>query len=247
MNESEVLGAYDRADLYEVVYEGRGKDYEREAAVTAALIRERNPGARSLLDVACGTGSHLRYFVGAFGEVAGVDLSERMLDRARDRVPGVPLWQGDMRKFDLDRTFDAVTCMFSSVGYLADVGELTATLESFARHLTPGGVVVVEPWWAPENFLPGHVQGDVVRVGELTVSRVSHSTWQREGAASRMEVHWTAAHPETGISHHADVHVMSLFSRKEYLDAFARAGFAAEFVEHDWAGPGLYVGVLGGG
>ncbi|MEU6714053.1 class I SAM-dependent methyltransferase [Nonomuraea sp. NPDC046802] len=242
--QNDVLDVYRRADLYEASYRGRNKDYAREAEITIRVVRERAPAARRLLDVACGTGLHLQYFATAFAEVAGLDLTKEMLTLARRRVRGVPLWEGDMRKFDLGRTFDVITCMFSSVGYLADTGELDATLRSFARHLEPGGVAVIEPWWSPDTFLPGYVQGDVVKVDGRTISRVSHSVRLEERAASRMEIHWVVAEPATGISHHTEVHTMTLFSTQEYLAAFERAGFSAEYVEHELGGPGMYVGVL---
>ncbi len=244
MKQTEAVDLYDRADIYEAIYRGRGKDYQGESAITVKNILDRNPGAKQLLDVACGTGSHLNYFADAFEQVAGIDLSEDMIRIARDYVPGVPLHRGDMRKFDLGRTFDAITCMFSSVGYLATFDELNATLESFARHLSPGGVVVIEPWWSPDTFTTDYVRGDVVMVDGRTISRVSHSVWSEERVASRMEVHYVVAEPGIGIRHFTDVHVMTLFSRKEYEHAFRQAGLSVEFVEYEQASPGLFVGVL---
>ena len=60
------------------------------------LIRERNPSARTLLDVACGTGKHLEVLQHEF-EVEGLDLDGDLLAIARERLgPAVPLYQGDM-------------------------------------------------------------------------------------------------------------------------------------------------------
>jgi len=48
------------ADVWDAMYErGRGKDYAGEATMVAGTIRRMCPGARSLLDVGCGTGGHL--------------------------------------------------------------------------------------------------------------------------------------------------------------------------------------------
>ena len=44
------------AHVYDLLYEGAGKDYEAEATALHAVVQERAPGAASLLDVACGTG-----------------------------------------------------------------------------------------------------------------------------------------------------------------------------------------------
>ena len=48
------------ARLYDAIY-GSIRDYPREAAELDRLIQERRPGARTLLDVACGTGAHLEH------------------------------------------------------------------------------------------------------------------------------------------------------------------------------------------
>lgn len=107
------------AAWYDVLYDAAGKDHAAEAAallerVTAAL--GRTPA--SWLDVACGTGRHLEAVAGTVPEVVGLDLSEAMLDVARARLgPRVELDIGDQRDFDLGRTFDVVTSLFSSVAY----------------------------------------------------------------------------------------------------------------------------------
>ncbi|MEU9164277.1 class I SAM-dependent methyltransferase [Streptomyces sp. NPDC048424] len=239
---------YHRADVYHDFYRGRGKDYRAEAAVVRELVEQRAavaPAAGSLLDVACGTGSHLAELSGFFAEAAGVDLSAPMLAVAARTNPGVPLTEGDMRDFRLGRTFTAVTCMFSSIGYLGTTGDLDAAVANLAGHLAPGGVLVVEPWWFPENFLPGWVGADVVQAGGRSIARVSHTV--RAERASRMEVHYTVAASDTGVEHFTDTHVMTLFERTEYEEAFRRAGLDVEYLRHELYGPGLFVATRPGG
>ncbi|WP_239475457.1 class I SAM-dependent methyltransferase [Streptomyces sp. CS131] len=230
---------YDRGEMYEAFYRGRGKDYTGEAALVTSLVRDRLPEADSLLDVACGSGDHLSRFAGSFGHVEGLDLSEDMVQLARKNT-GVPIHRGDMRDFTLDRTFGAVVSMFSGVAYCADVDELGATLRSFARHLSPGGVIVIEPFWLPEDFLEGYVGTDTVESGGRTYVRVSHSV--RDGGVSHMEVHYLVASAESGVTHFSDVHRTTLFTRDEYESAFARAGCEVEYVKDPLAPRGLFVG-----
>ncbi|MFD0904808.1 class I SAM-dependent methyltransferase [Actinomadura sediminis] len=232
------------ADIYDLVYRARGKDHAAEAADVAALVRERRPGARSLLDVACGTGAHLRHFAALFDRAEGLELSDDMIAVARRRLPGVPLARGDMRDFDLGRTFDAVTCMFSSIGHMADTAELDRAVTRMARHLEPGGVLVIEPWWFPETFLPGYVAADVARDDDgRTVARVSHSV--REGTATRMEVQYLVAAPHAPIRHLTDTLHITLFERDDYTAALRRAGCEPAYVEGGPSGRGLFVGVRG--
>ncbi|RBL86362.1 SAM-dependent methyltransferase, partial [Streptomyces cavourensis] len=195
----------DSAELYDLLHSARGKDFEGEAAAVAALVGDRKPDAASLLDIACGTGAHLARFAARFPHVEGVELSEPMLDLARARLPGVPLTLGDMRDFDLGRRFDAAVCLFGSLGYVDSADELDSALRSFARHLNPGGVLVVEPWWAPDTFTPGHVSADVVEADGTRVARVSHASLATPaGDASLMRVHYVVAHPDHGIRHFAE-------------------------------------------
>ncbi|MFJ1597421.1 class I SAM-dependent methyltransferase [Streptomyces sp. NPDC088261] len=230
------------AELYELIYAGRGKDYPAESAAVTDLVRSRMPGASSLLDIACGTGGHLAFFREHFDGVEGLELSEHMIARAATALPGVPVNQGDMRDFDLDRSFDAAVCMFSSIGYLESPDELDRTLKSIVRHLNPGGVVVIEPWYFPEAFLPGYIAEDVIRTDERVTVRVSHSA--RDGDHVPIVVHYIDARKDAGIGHFTDVHRMSLFTREQYEAAFRRAGCAVEYVAGGLFGCGLFVGVL---
>lgn len=240
MSENASGAIYELADVYEDVYRGRGKDYGTEAGRVIDQVRAHNPGARSLLDVACGTGSHLKYFAKAFSHVEGLDLSADMLGIARSNLPGVPLHQGDMREFRLDREFDVITCLFSSISYLTTAGELKQALRGFAGHVPMGGVIALEPWWFPETFTPGHVGGDVVTVPGRKIARMSHSSLA--GRASRVEVRYVVASAETGIRDFTEVHLLTLFDRAEYEAAFTEAGCSVRYIANH-GGPGLFIGV----
>jgi SAM-dependent methyltransferase len=229
------------AELYDLLYQDR-KNYAAEAARVTGLIRERSPGARSLLDVACGTGLHLATLSDDFDEVAGLELARPMLDRAARRLPGVPLHHTDMRGFDLGRRFDAVVSLFSAVGYLETAADLRAAIASMAAHLSDGGVLVVEPWYFPDTFLPGHVSAHAVRdgAGGRGIARVARSTV--EGNRTRIEIHYLLGDPETGVRHHTDVDRLTLFSRTEYTGAFHACGLDVEYLDTGDGGPGFLVG-----
>ncbi|MFJ2741691.1 class I SAM-dependent methyltransferase [Streptomyces sp. NPDC087440] len=231
----------DSARIYEVQHRQRGKDYPGEAKDVAQEVLARFPGARSVLDVACGTGGHLVPFRDLFaGPVEGLELSEPMLDLARAELPDVPLHQGDMRDFDLGRTFDVVTCLFASIGYVTSEDELRATVARLAAHARPGGVVAVEPWWFPEKFLDLHVSGSLVEADGTTLARVSHTVL--DGDASRMEVHYLLADPAGGVRHFTEVHRAMLFTRPQYEAAFRAAGLSVAYVPGIQCGRGLFVG-----
>lgn len=231
----------DLAEVFELIHRSRGKSYLDEAQKVAEQVRSRKPDAVSLLDVACGTGSHLKAFVTLFDHVEGLEISEPFLRAAKAAVPQAELHLGDMREFDLGRTFDAISCMFGSIGYMADTDELSAALTRFARHLVQGGVLAVDPWWFLENYTDGYVSGSMTEVEGMTISRVSHS--RLEGTASRMDVHYVVADSGSGTRHFVENHLITLFTRRQYENAFTAAGFTVDYIEGLHAGRGLFVGV----
>jgi len=162
-----------------------------------------------------------------------------MRDRTRRRLPKVTVHDGDMRGFDLGRRFDAVTCLFTVIAYAGTVEEMRAAVRSMAAHLVPGGVLVVEPWWFPEQFIEGYVGGDLVRTDGLTIARVSHST--RHGRATHLKVRWVVG-DATGIHDFTLTEIMSLFTREEYMAAFTDAGCSVDYQEGWLTGRGLFMG-----
>lgn len=237
------------ASVYDAIYGvGVGKDYAKEAGELAALIRERRPLASSLLDVACGTGQHLLHLRELFTEVQGVELSPQMAAIAETRLgPSVKVTVGDMRDFRLGRQFDALTCLFSSIGYMQSWDELRATLERFAAHLSPGGILVLEPWFSPDEWQDGTVWHSSVEENGRTIVRLSYSGLTEDGK-STTDMHYLYGEEGVGLRHWQDKHTLSLFTGDEYLDAFAAAGFGPVEEVPGWrAGRDRLVAILPAG
>ncbi|GAB3013223.1 hypothetical protein GCM10023080_095440 [Streptomyces pseudoechinosporeus] len=228
------------AKVYEIFYRSRGKDWTAEAEEVTQLVRARMPQARTLLDVACGTGAHLATFREQFEEVEGLEIAPPMLELARERLPGLTFHEGDMRDFALEDTFDAVVCMFCAIGYLGTVEEMRAAVRAMSDHLSPGGVLVIEPWWFPENHIEGYVAGDLGKEDGLTVARISHSTLQ--GRATRMEVRFLVG-DSAGIKEFTEIDVLTLFTKDEYTQAFLDADCSVEYLPGAPTGRGLFVGI----
>jgi ubiquinone/menaquinone biosynthesis C-methylase UbiE len=223
------------ARFYDAIYEF--KDYVAESERVHELIQERNPGARSLLDVACGTGQHLEHLSEHY-EVEGLDLDDELLAVARDRLPGITLHRGDMIDVDLGRTFDAVTCLFSSIGYVRTEQNLDAAVSTMARHLSPGGVLVIEPWLTPDAWEDGHIGGVFVDHDDLKIARLD--TPKRDGKLSLIHFAYLVA-TRNEISHFTEDHVLALFTDNQYRSALESAGLAVEHDPEGLMGRGLYI------
>ncbi|MHC4339419.1 MAG: class I SAM-dependent DNA methyltransferase [Planctomycetota bacterium] len=224
-------------DYYDKFY--TRKNYEEETDALRELIgRHKRSKANRLLDVACGTGKHLALLREHF-DVAGLDISEGMARMARERNPGVEIHVGDMRDFDLGQCFDVILCLFSSIGYLKSAAETTQALRRFKEHLEPGGVIMVEPWFTPEQVRPGRSHMLTVDEPDLKLCRMN-TTWI-EGGASVIHFHYLIGTPE-GTRHMEEEHRMLLLSHEEWDTCFAEAGLDHSLEEKGLMGRGLHIG-----
>jgi hypothetical protein len=164
-----------------------------------------------------------------------------MLERAGQRLPGVPLHVGDMRGFELGRQFDAVTCLFSAIAQVPTVEGLEQAVASMASHLRRGGVLIVEPWISPEEHPPqGKPWVDVFEAPEriavvMETSTLAGRVWLED---SHYLV-WT----RDGIEHVRERTETGAFTRDDHLAAFRAAGLEVEHEPVGLIGRGLYIGV----
>lgn len=231
-------------ELYDLIYQSF-KDYRAEADNVARLLRRLAPSARTVLDVACGTGEHVRHLHEEHGYiVGGLDLEPAFVELARAKVPASRFWEGDMASFDLETRFDAILCLFSSIGYLCDLERVTQALRCFRQHLQPHGLVLVEPWFTPESWSEGRVFVHAAESDGAHVLRMSHSTVV--GRVSNLDFHYLIG-TESGIEHKIERHALALFTKEEMCECFERAGYQElEYDPEGLTGRGMYTARAGG-
>ena len=210
------------AEIYDAIY--TFKDYAAEADLLSRIIRERCPEARTLLDVGCGTGEHLKHLSKGF-DCAGVDLSDDQLTVARQKLPEVDFQLGDMRTFEFGRTFDAITCLFGAIAYSRNREELEQTVGNLAKHLNPTGVLLVEPWVAKSAFTPGRFDLMTASTPDFKVAR-TNTTKIVDGLAV-IDFHFLVVSPE-GSEHFSEEHRLGLFDDEDYERIFETLGLSCD-------------------
>ncbi len=224
------------AAAYDVVH--ASKPYAAEAREIRALARRyavRPP--ETLLDVACGSGRHLEQFARWF-DCTGLDSSAAMLARARSRVPTATLVRGDLERFNLGRKFDVITCLFSAIGYVRTRRGLERALGRLSRHLSPGGVVVVEPWLTPGVYRTGRTDAVLARGDGLTVLRMN--SCERRRGRSVLDFHYLVG-AGGRVHYFRERHDLGLFDRRTMEGAFRHAGLRPVHLSRGLSGRGLYV------
>lgn len=135
-------------DKYAKVYDQSRQDRlsKRMVPYIRQLWDQLGANPKSLLDLACGTGTAALAFTRQGIQVTGVDLSREMLHVARQKRLGkrVNWQQGDMRQLQLPETFDAAICLYDSLNYLLSPDEFASAIMGVARHLRPGGLFIFD-------------------------------------------------------------------------------------------------------
>ncbi|MCB8890245.1 class I SAM-dependent DNA methyltransferase [Vreelandella malpeensis] len=115
-------------------------DYPTQSRGVMRLNQLFGNGGRRHLDLACGTGPHVRHFLDAGFTSGGLDINPPMLERAAKRCPEAHFSVQDMGDFDVAVPQDLITCFLYSIHYSADIERLKACIARAHEALSPGGV-----------------------------------------------------------------------------------------------------------
>jgi len=219
---------------YDMIYSF--KDYKHEAEVIKAAIKKYKPDCRTILDVACGTGEHIKYLKGY--DIDGLDINSEFIDIATKKNGEGNYFLCDMTDFHIGKKYDVLMCLFSSIGYVLTIENVVKTFICFREHLNDGGIVMVEPWFTPEAWNAGKIHMATVERDDVKICRMNMSeTYDR---VSVFTLHYLVGSKD-GIEYFTERHEAGLFTVEEMKQAFAESGFKAEYEEQGVSGRGLYI------
>jgi SAM-dependent methyltransferase len=226
------------ARYYDLIYSF--KNYAEEVGKIRDVIRREHPAAQSILDVACGTAEHAKLLADAYS-VDGIDLQPEFIEIARRKVPAGTFSIADMRSFQLEKKYDVIQCLFSSIGYLTRGDEVVQALECFAQHLAEGGIILVDPWFTPDFWRVGYPDMLPVDTPDLKICRMNVTG--RRGNLSVIPFHYLIATAD-GVEYVREDHKLALYTVEEMLGFFERVGLKVKHDAEGISGHGLYIARL---
>jgi SAM-dependent methyltransferase len=121
-----------------------GEYHEQGYSILERVLLQHLHRGSSILDLCCGDGRIAQALSLHGFSVTGLDGSERMLDYARERAPGVPFIVGDARAFEFERKFDAAIATFDALNHVMSVDELLSVFRCVEQSLRPAGTFVFD-------------------------------------------------------------------------------------------------------
>lgn len=130
-------------DVFAPFYDDAMGDMTKKISFLCSLINQHAPDAKSILELACGTGTIITELSQDF-EVAGLDLSPEMIKVAKQKLPDADIRIADMTKFDFGKSFDIVLCVYDSINHLPEWQDWQATFAKAHEHLNENGLFIFD-------------------------------------------------------------------------------------------------------
>ena len=217
------------------------KDYRAECTLVHTLIRKHKKSAgRDLLDIACGTGNHIKYLKKHY-RITGIDKNTGILKIAGNKFPGAEFVCANMTSFNLNRTFDAVICLYASIAYARSHSNLLKVISNISNHLKKGGVTIIEPFITKDEYVEGNPFASFIDEPTLKIARMNVN--RRQADVAIFDFHFLVA-TSAGVKHFRDRHEVGLFDRQEIQQAMENSGLSTTFIESGFQKDrGLFLGV----
>lgn len=228
------------AAQYDLMY--KWKDYKKEAALLETYIGTYLSKKKyKLQDLACGTGEHHLYLSKKI-EVQGLDLNKKMLHIARKKNPHISYKQADMTSFTLKEKYEVVTCLFSSIGHLRSYLEFEKMIACVVQHLSPGGVVIIEPFIDKKDFKKNFNDSRLHVDGPVSFCRIALSKMR----GNRLELNFHCLYSDGKKVQYAHAQEYNyLFQKEKLLQIMTRHGLSStQQAEGLLSYRGLLIGVL---
>lgn len=210
------------------------------------VIFYRNAARRSggpVLELGCGTGRITTAVAETGQEITGLDISERMLERAAQKIATlrtehrerVNLLTGDMRRFALPQAFRLIIIPFRPFQHLLGVQEQLECLACVRKHLAPGGRLIMDffqtdaarmhdPEFLKEHFIAEYEMagGRKVRLSERIAA------FHRAEQCNDVEMAFEVTGPGGRTERNVFAFTFRYFFRYEVQHLLACSGFRVE-------------------
>jgi len=217
---------YDQAaDHYDTFNEEKSKIINN---TIDQIFKKHN--VKTVLDLACGTGSQVLYLAKRGYSVVGVDINEKMLNIAKEKAQkeniDVQLIKGDMRTTHVGQ-FDAVITIFNAIGHLTE-NDFETALQNIHSNLKDGGLYIFDIFNLHYLMLGNNITKLTIdwseTINDTTVRDIQYSIIDQDGiltSYTMSSVKKENQKPE--LTHHSQT--LQVYTAKQLKELLHKNGF----------------------
>jgi len=213
---------------------------EADVAAVLRLIAARRPAATALLEASEVAGTYLTQLGRRFEHVEVVTTSAAAGAAAHRALPSAAIHETAVAGLDLPRRFDVAAALGTALATLP-LSALAAAVTALARHLAPGGLLLIEPFWLPDQATRRSTEA---RTGRDDAGRTVSAVYRGvpHDGGHLVQRHALIA-DQDGVRHVSDARTLYAFGHADYATVLAAAGCGMDLLPTGLAGRPLVVGV----
>jgi SAM-dependent methyltransferase len=224
-------------------------NYQEQSAYLRRLHDLLGNQGKNYLDLACGTGPHIRQLIDFGYAASGVDINQPMLDIAQLRCPEATFTRQDMSKLTVATQMDLISCFLYSIHYNQSISTLTDCIVSVHAALKPGGIFCFNA--VDKNTIDNRA-GIKRQLTQDNNHFCFQSNWYYSGEGAQQELQLNIEKTTDGITERwRDQHSMVAFTFV-HLQQLLKPFFEVHIFAHDYhkilpwdqsSGNAIFVGI----
>jgi SAM-dependent methyltransferase len=142
-----------QANLYDTNYKSKNYKLESEFIInTITNFSKKDSKEMNILDIGCGTGTHISFLSSYFANLVGVDSSSDMIHLAKQKYKQIKNVDflcsdiNDLKNRFTPNYFDIVTLLYSVSGYLGPVDNLISKIKNLSSIMKENAILILDYW-----------------------------------------------------------------------------------------------------
>lgn len=219
----------DLAPVYEAMYQ-TFIDYKAEYVLYSDLLKQYQK--TQVLEIGCGTGNIVPYFLADNFDYIGLDLNEEMIALATQKVPTGKFLQGNMCHFSLTHPVESIIITARTISYLLTNQTVNEAFTNIGKNLKIGGILCFD-FIDANQFMPIVAQSDEI-IHTATANEITYlrkSKWDLNfdyGMGFKWDSIYYKKEGETLIELGQDNSNLRTFTRDELTIFLELNGFAVK-------------------
>lgn len=164
------------APVYEAMYQ-TFINYEEEYQLYSNLLKKYKK--KQVVEIGCGTGNLVSYFLANGFDYIGLDLSEEMINIAQKKVPIGNFVQGDMCHFQLQNKVQSIIITARTISYLLENYIVNKAFSNICENLEEGGILCFD-FIDANQFMPIVAESkEIIHTADFkNITYIRKSNWR---------------------------------------------------------------------
>jgi SAM-dependent methyltransferase len=134
------------SEIYDIIY--KNKNYRLEVNYIIKLFKKFNIKKPKILELGCGSGKHLSFFLDKNYLITGVEVNKNMVKHSEKSVKKFII-NSDIKNLKLKKKFNVVLSLFNVIGYFHSEHSIRSFFKTASLHLKENGILIFDFWFSP--------------------------------------------------------------------------------------------------